>query len=126
MDTLSGLYTRSLGTGAEASAKVELTASDLQDLFHAAVETRFWDLPPVVEAQPNADGTVTVTSPSTLYEIEVRQNGTSHTVRYNDGVTSSAEDPRIQRFNALFTRVLRLLREKPEVKALPAFQVMCL
>ena len=123
-DTASGVFTRHPGTAGPVSARLTLTPADMKELFDAVVEAAFWDLPQTLEPQANADGTVTVTSGGAQFELEVRRDGSSHTVKYNSGVTS--EDPRLKRFNDLVARITRVVGARPEVKALPAFQLHCL
>ena len=125
MDTATGHFRRSLGTGAEASAKVRLTAADLRKVYDAVVAAKFWELPERLEPIVTPDGTITVTSPGTLLKIEVRRDRSSRTVQYDTGRSGSA-DPRIERFNGLFKTIADVFRDKPQVKSLPGFQVFCL
>jgi hypothetical protein len=125
MDPATGVYERSLGTGEVAKAKIKLAPADLQDLFDAVVVARFSELPAKLRAE-NADGTINISSPSTLFQVEVRRGGASQTVAYSTGVTGDLKDVRIERFNQLISRVLAVFRAKTEVKALPSFKVACL
>lgn len=124
VDTRDDRYTRDLVID-DATTTVRLRLSDAQRRQLAAwVDgSRFFDLPPELDAEVEKDGLATFRIPSETYRIAVTRSGKQHVVEFDDN--GDATTGNVVRVRRLAERLKRFFTELPQVKRLPKPPVGC-
>jgi len=119
LDTFKGVFIRDMGSQ-EPAVSIPLKLSDESiRAFHAAIlAAKFADYPEVFRISGNM-----AFAPAKSYKLEARIGGTSHTVAWTDNIGPST--PEADRLRDLFSTMISIVQDHPEVKRLPRAKVSC-
>jgi hypothetical protein len=119
LDTFRGVFVRDMGDGnAAASVPVVLPSGSLNAVYHDVLAAGFFAYP----AEFRANGAAEF-KPAMHYRLRVRSGGQIHTVSWTDGNRASTAEA--DRLRGLFTRMIKLIADQPNVKRLPPARVGC-
>jgi hypothetical protein len=118
IDTFNGTYTRHIDDRRTASAKIDLSPSERQQVFELVAGVGLLAYPETFD--PPARG---FTIPAPSHVITVRAAGVEHTVRWTDIGSVVPEAVRLRQFVA---DVYARFRNRPEVQQLPKQESFCL
>jgi len=118
LDTFKGTFRRDTGMG-NVTIDLVLPEESLRAIHEEIVAARFFDYP----AEFRVNGNLLI-SPAMRYRLEVRSDGTTHTVGWTDGTRPSTAEA--DRLRNLFTKLIDRITSLPSVKALPMPQLGCM
>jgi len=118
-DTFKGEFIRDMGPGeAAVSVPVVLPSGSLNAVYRDVLAARFFEY----SAGFRIDGGAEF-GPTMHYRMQVRSGGVTHTVTWTDRIRPSTSEA--DRLRDLFTRLIKMVADQPDVKRLPPAGIGC-
>jgi hypothetical protein len=105
------------------SIPLTLSEAEMSKIYQAIEAIRFFDVPSPFKG---VDGAIrSMTEPGMNYDLEVRSLGRTHVVSWKDYDARPATE-QAKQLREMFSMMVALIQDHPDVKRLPRSGVLCL
>lgn len=125
LDTFQGTFTRSLGKEkAPVSIELRLKPEEMQALYGEMMRMQLFDYPDYFQSERPQGQMPKLITPAIHYQLQVRSEGKIKTLDWVDEVRPGGAQA--EQLRDFFNRLLKQLRDNPEIQRLPVPDEACL
>ncbi len=124
LDTSAGTFTKDMITAPAVTADLRLSDAQMQAIFEKMVTIDFFGYPKVYSIPTPRTGQVGRVTPSTHYDIAVRNGEIAKTLTWQDEIIDPTTH-KADNLRELFQLIINMIQEHPAYKKLPERQAGC-